>query len=293
MSADDSGATFAVDRARDAPSIGLDFVQPLVCAWRNLRQRGEFRPVLGDGHIDEYVQFECIAEGPFWWIETAGGRVVLSGANMLLHITLYMRSLSRSAVLLALAGCASERAVVEPPAAAPRATAILAASAPDAQSVSAHSAEAEPPAAAALPAVVPFAGRGDAPTTEGNHYTADQHPYAFLGRLSSGSNDCEESVGITFRNVRSLGFATGHCEYRVSHDDEKLTTLWAAVCNVELPDVPPASSSSALNIDDRITLGRDGKRQLHEALYVNRLDLKEREEPLKQCVYKGFIAERD
>ena len=206
---------------------------------------------------------------------------------MLLHILFYMRPSFRSAALLGLASCASEGAIVEPPAAAPRATAILSTPPADATSTARNATVEEPLAP------VPFAGRGDAPSTEGNHYTADQHPFAFLGRLSSGSNDCDESVGVTFRNVRSLGLSAGHCEYRVSHDDEKLTTLWAAVCDVELPDVPPASSSSALNIDDRITLGRDGKRQLHEALYVSRLDLKEREEPLKQCVYKGFIVERD
>jgi hypothetical protein len=138
-----------------------------------------------------------------------------------------------------------------------------------------------------------FIGAPDAPSSEGKHFSKAEQPFAFMGRLNSGGENCDESSAITFRNVKSLGITPGKCEYKISHADKDGLTELRAICSVKLEGLPATVLSNVLTISDQTSTSRDGRKLIREAMYMRAILLAGDQEPTLLCQYSGYVFERD
>lgn len=136
-----------------------------------------------------------------------------------------------------------------------------------------------------------FAGKADQPNLDGRVYSLDQQPYAFAGRLEHGNQFCEESIAITFANVRSLGLRDSQCEFDVKRLADERKTVWSSTCELQVSE-HRTTSIRALIFADEIVLGRDGKTPFRPTLYLDIAKIAD--EPLadRECRYVGNTVER-
>jgi hypothetical protein len=133
----------------------------------------------------------------------------------------------------------------------------------------------------------PFVGDPNAVDTSGKHFSVEEHPYAFAGRLQSGDDSCEESVGMTFRNVKSLGLNKSNCEYEVTHDDKVRYARMSAVCTITVAG-RVVTVIKMLGVSD--DTGDDG--ETRAAILSQKADAIGFDTPFMNCTYTGIVFHR-
>lgn len=143
---------------------------------------------------------------------------------------------------------------------------------------------------ATQPLPTQFVGKSEYVPRDGRSYSVEEHPFAFMGRLTSGDGSCDETTGFTFANVKTFGTDEHLCKYSVERGENRDAMLWTASCAVET-DAGALIVVTMLMIDDAESVGREGT-SYRVAHYGKQIFEAESETSLQQCRYGGGVFER-
>jgi hypothetical protein len=146
----------------------------------------------------------------------------------------------------------------------------------------------------APPGSGPFAGKASGIHRDGKSYSLLEHPFMFVGRMQKGTSLCDESMGFTFANVKSLGTSDGSCQYDVQHDDADRLTTMSAHCNALREGIAVMLATSLAVSDD--VVGTQNGGAVRDAIFVEmRLTDVPGTEPdglSRSCTYVGHVLPR-
>jgi hypothetical protein len=113
----------------------------------------------------------------------------------------------------------------------------------------------------------------------------------FMGRMTEGTGHCDESVGFTFANVKSLGLQFSECTFHVERIDKESMSLWTANC-LYRTEAAELLVTNALGVSDKQALGSDGKTPYRQGFFMKQLTLRDANETIMDCTYMGNVVER-
>lgn len=136
-----------------------------------------------------------------------------------------------------------------------------------------------------------FMGAPFRPDTKGPHYSVEEHPFLFAGRLVQGSEGCEESTGFTFANIKSLSMLGAQCKLNIEHSADSTGTVWTSSCEFQNDRGIKMQRVAVLSISSEIKSKPSGK-PYRTGLFIESTAQSGGKELYLECSYAGHVVER-